>query len=65
MLHPVQCSSRAMQKQLDAPADFSNCNRRRDLLTDGSGRRSLPPSPIRPRLREGQSQNRGVSDHEI
>jgi hypothetical protein len=54
-----------MQRRLDAPAVCSNCNQRSDLLTDQSGRRSLPPAPIRPRLRDGQSQNRGVSDHEI
>jgi hypothetical protein len=65
LLHPVQCSSRAMQRRLDAPAVRSNCNQRRALLTERSGRRSSPPAPIRPRLRDGQSQNRGVSDHEI
>ena len=43
----------------------SNCNQRRDLLTEGSGRRSLPPAPIRRHRRDGQWQYRGVSDHEI
>ena len=65
LLHPVQCSSRAMQRRLDAPAVCSNCNQRRDLLTEGSGRRSLPPAPIRRHRRDGQWQYRGVSDHEI
>ena len=54
-----------MQRRLDAPAVCSNCNQRRDLLTERSGRRSLPPAPIRRRRRDGQSQYRGVSDHEI
>ena len=54
-----------MQRRLDAPAVCSNCNQRRDLLTEGSGRRSLPPAPIRRHRRDGQWQYRGVSDHEI
>jgi hypothetical protein len=61
----VPCSPRATQRRLDAPAVCSNCNQRRDLLAERSGRRSLPPGPVRPRLPDGQSQNRGVSDHEI
>ena len=42
----------------------SNCNQRRDLLTEGSGRRSVPPAPIRRHRRGGQWRYRGVSDHE-
>jgi len=43
----------------------SNCNQRRDLLTKGSGRRPLPPAPIRRRRRGGQRRYRGVSDHDF
>jgi hypothetical protein len=35
-----------MKKRLNAPAFCSNYNQRRDLLTKGFGRRSVPPAPM-------------------
>ena len=65
LLHPVQCSSRAMKKRLNAAALVSNYNQRRDLVTEGSGRRPLPPASIRLRRRGGHCRYRGASDHQI
>jgi hypothetical protein len=54
-----------MRSRLDASAVCSNCNQCRDLLAEHSGRRSLPPAPMRRHRRDGQWQYRGVSDHQI
>jgi len=35
-----------MKKRLNAPVVYSNYKQRRDVLTEGCGRRSLPPAPM-------------------